>query len=215
MTRIISPSDGVRVSSVSGGSPGMGEFARVGDLLGGAAGVLNQPSYTTLLNQGPLRRDLFTFTNLPVTITSVTTGRGVGGTKFFTFPKGWIRHHFTRGRLSFSIPAAQQEFVTDGTPEGDVGIGTVAPANADALGTDATDDDFGTAAAVNITTGYAVSGIVIPSEAAAAFDGTTTAKALFMNMAVDAADIDDSASVIYNVSGWLMVGWSFEGDTAV
>lgn len=207
----MTPSSLVRVSL---DAPGAGQAVRLGDALYTAQGSPVVPAtaaaYVSRLNQGPMVNDLFTFTNFPVTVTSVTTGRGVGGAAFFTFPRGFIRFEYCRALLTCSIAADQQANVTDGTPEGDIGIGTVAPANADALGTDATDDDFGTARTMDMTN-YTTSALAVATEAAATLDGTSAAKQAFINMAIDAADIDDGASVIVLVNGWVRLGWNFQG----
>lgn len=157
---------------------------------------------------GSVIKSVFTLDSFPVTVTSVTTGNGVGGTQFFDFPEGYIRHFGTTADLSIAV--TDQDDYTDGTPEGDVGIGTVAPANADALGTDATDDDFGTATAFTMSS-YAAT-VDIPPEAAANFDGTSTAKNLFLNALVDAADIDDDASDNLLFTGTITVHWANLGD---
>ena len=157
---------------------------------------------------GPFIKSVFTLTSFPVTVTTVTTGNGVGGTKFFDFPEGYIRHFGTTASLAIAV--TDQGDYTDATPEGDVGIGTVAPANADSLGTDATDDDFGTAAAFTMDT-YAAT-VTIAPESAANFDGTSTAKDLYLNALVDAADMDDDASDNLLFTGTITVCWMNLGD---
>jgi len=188
----------------------MGEAFQLGDALGGAGPGEVPLSTVSVLNQGPLRRDLFTFTNMPVPVVSVTTGAGVGGKKFFDFPPGFIKHFSTRGILTVSVAAAKQADFTDATPEGDVGVGTAAPADADALGTDATDDDFGTSTPLTMS---AYSGAVtIPTEAEAVFNGSATSIDLYVNVFIDAVDIDDSTTTEVLVNGWLLVCWMNQGD---
>lgn len=156
-------------------------------------------------------KTVITLTNTPVSVVSVTTGNGVGGTKIYDFPAGYIRNHGCVANLAISIATANQADFTDATPEGDIGIGTVAPANADALGTDATDDDFATATAFTMSA-YADSSVTLPPESAANFDGTSTAKDLYVNVLVDAADIDDGATSEVLISGTVTVLWSLIGD---
>jgi hypothetical protein len=157
---------------------------------------------------GPYIKSVFTLESLPVTVTSVTTGNAVGGTQIFDFPAGYIRHFGSTADLSIAV--TDEDDYTDGTPEGDVGLGTVAPANADALGTDATDDDFATATAFTLS---AHAGAVdLPPEAAANFDGTSTAKNLFLNALVDAADFDNDAADDMLFSGTITVCWMNLGD---
>src|SRR5690606_36434790 len=138
---------------------------------------------------GVLHQTILTLTNTPVAIAAVTTGNGVGGTKVYDFPAGHINVLGTVGNLSISVAADEQENFTDNAPEGDIGIGSAAPANADALGTDATDDDYGTATAFTMASFVDSSVTVPPDSAAYKLDGTGTAKDVYVNVLVDAADI--------------------------
>lgn len=160
---------------------------------------------------GNFHTTTITLTNLVVSVVSVTTGNGVGGTKIFDFPEGRIS--FLGGSFigSISIAAAKQADFTDATPEGDIGIGTVAPANADAFGTDATDDDFCTGAAF-LMAAYADSDVRCASEPSAFFDGTTTPKDAYVNVLVDAADIDDGVTTEVLINGTVTLNWVFLGD---
>lgn len=160
---------------------------------------------------GPVKQTIFHLTDVAVPVVSVTTGNGVGGLKIYDFPAGQILHMGTIAQLSNRIATAKQADFTDATPEGDVGIGTVAPANADALGTDATDDDFATATAFTMSA-YADASIAVPSEAQASFNGRTTPIDLYLNHLVDAADIDDGTSSEILYSGKITVNWMNLGD---
>lgn len=159
---------------------------------------------------GVLQKTILALTNVPVSVISITTGNGVGGTKLYTLPKGRVNFLGAHAELTLSIASAQQADFTDGTPEGDVGIGTLAPANADALGTDGTDDDFATAAAFTMA---AFAGSVdCASEPNGHKDGSSTAVPIFVNMLVDAADIDDGVTTTVLVSGTVTVYWFKIGD---
>jgi len=108
-----------------------------------SAGRAEAPTVTAEeQGDGVLHKTILRLTNTPITVISVTTGAGVGGTKIYDFPQGRLNILGTMADLSFVIAEGDQADFTDATPEGDVGVGTVAPANADGLGTDATDDDF-------------------------------------------------------------------------
>jgi len=152
---------------------------------------------------------VFTFSNLAVSVVSVTTGNGVGGTKFYDFPEGYIRVLGCTADLSLDTDV-DGDF-TDATAEGDIGIGTVAPANADALGTDATDDNLATAATITMSA-YADASVVLAPEAALNIDGTTTPVDAFVNILIDAADIDDGVTTDLFVSGSVTLVWSMVGD---
>lgn len=159
---------------------------------------------------GILQRTILRLSSLPVSVVSVTTGAGVGGSKIYDFPQGRINVLGTMADLSVVIAAADQADFTDATPEGDFGVGTVAPANADALGTDATDDDFATAAALTMAAYSAT--VQCPSEAALHFNGITTAIDMFANILIDAADIDDDTTSTVYVSGTIVITWINLGD---
>lgn len=161
---------------------------------------------------GPFRQTVLTLVNTPVAIVSVTTGAGVGGTKVYDFPAGHINVLGTVGDLSIAVASAEQANFTDNAPEGDIGIGSAAPANADALGTDATDDDFATATAFTMAAFEDASVTLPPDAASYKLDGTGTAKDVFVNVLVDAADIDDGVTTEVLVSGTIRICWLALGD---
>lgn len=158
-----------------------------------------------------VHKTVLTLTSTPITIVSVTTGNGVGGTKVYDFPEGRILVLGCMADISLAVAAAKQADFTDGTPEGDLGVGSVAPANADALGTDATDDDMGTATAFTMTA-FAAANVKIPSEASIQFDGTTTPLDAYLNALVDAADIDDDTTTEIEATGTITLHWINLGD---
>lgn len=159
---------------------------------------------------GILHKTILRLSSVPVSVASITTGAGVGGAKIYDFPLGRLNVIGTMADLTAVIAEGDQADFTDATPEGDIGIGTVSPANADGLGTDATDDDFATATAITMA---AYSGDVqCPSEASLQFDGTSTAKDMFVNMLVDAGDIDDATTTTVYVSGVVIITWTNLGD---
>lgn len=178
-----------------------------------ANGVLEAVTGLSVENHGagPFCRTVFTLVDMPISVVSVTTGNGVGGTQLYTFPAGRIIHFGSMANLSVRVATAKQADFTDATPEGDLGLGTLAPANADALGTDATDDNFATAAGFTMSS-YADTSVVLPSEATAHYDGTGTAIPLFLNALVDAADIDNDVTTEILVSGTITVTWTNLGD---
>ncbi|MCK5236711.1 MAG: hypothetical protein KAR06_06970 [Deltaproteobacteria bacterium] len=162
------------------------------------------------IGDGVLKRTILRLASVPVSVVSVTTGAGVGGTELYGFPLGHLNILGCIADLSCVIAAGEQADFTDATPAGDIGIGTLAPANADALGTDATDDDFATAVALTMAAYSSNSQLV--SEPALLMDGTSTAKNLFVNLLIDAADIDDDTTSIVYVSGVIVLTWLNLGD---
>jgi hypothetical protein len=160
---------------------------------------------------GLINKTILDLGSTPVSVTSITTGAGVGGTKIYDFPQGRILMLGCMADVILTIDAADQADFTDATPEGDLGIGSVAPANADALGTDATDDDFATAVAFTMAA-YSDPSVQAPSEASLQFDGTSTPLDMYVNLLVDAADIDDGVTSTVYVSGKVICHWINLGD---
>ena len=166
----------------------------------------------TVVEQGDgvNHKTILTLTATPLTVISVTTGAGVGGVKIYDMPEGYIKIMGCVSDLSIGV-TTEADF-TDSTPQGDVGIGTLAPANADGLGTDATDDNLGTATAFTMTAFVATADV--PPEADLAFDGTATAMDILVNALVDAADIDDATTTDLEVTGTITINWINMGDFA-
>lgn len=156
-------------------------------------------------------KTVITLSSVALPIVSVSTANGVGGLKIYDMPEGHIKILGGSAKLSISVATANQADFTDGTPEGDLGIGTVAPANADALGTDATDDNICTATAFTMSS-YADSSVNLPPESDSLLDGSTTPVDIYLNGLVDAADIDDDVSSEILVSGTVTLVWQQLGD---
>lgn len=182
------------------------------DVVDGPA--VGTPSVLTCTSEevgdGHLNKTILRLTSVPVTVVSVTTGAGVGGTELYGFPEGLINMLGCVADLSCVIAEGDQADYTDATPAGDIAVGTLAPANADGLGTDATDDDFATAVALTMAAYSSNSQLV--SEPASIMDGSSTAKNLFVNMLIDAGDIDDDTTSTVYVSGSIIVTWLNLGD---
>ena len=159
---------------------------------------------------GIYHQSVFTLTAFSIPVTSITTGVGVGGTTFYTFPEGMTRFEISQGNVTISVAAGQQADFTDNTPEGDFGIGSVAMENTDSFGTDATDDDFSTGAPIDMVAFS--DDLVMNTEAAGNFNGNTTAIKLNANVLIDAADIDNDVVTSVKLTGVLRVTWTFGGN---
>ena len=172
-------------------------------------GTKNGSTVTCVENgNGVLHKTVLTLASTPLSVVSVTTGNGVGGVKLYDMPAGYIKVLGCTADLSIAVET-EADF-TDGTPEGDLGIGTVAPANADALGTDTTDDNIGTATAFTMSA-YAAT-CDVPPDGDVYLDGTSTAVDVYLNALVDAADIDDDTTTNLLVSGTVTLVWVNLGD---
>lgn len=179
-----------------------------------SVGVGSVPSVTGNIvavefGNGSVHKTVLHLNNVQVDVVSVTTGNGVGGTTIYDFPEGYISIIGATADLSIGV-GTQADF-TDGTPEGDVGLGTLAPANADALGTDATDDNICTSTAFTMSS-YAATVDLPPDAATINIDGTSTAVNLVLTALVDAADIDDDTTGELLFTGTATVVWSNLGD---
>ena len=160
------------------------------------------------MGSGLFHQTIFTLASVIIpTATTADTEIAVGGIKIYDFPAGAILRLGCQADLSSLVVAADQSKLADNASEGDFGIGTVAPANQDALGTDATDDDWGTAQAY-VNTVHADADIEIPSEAVGIHaDGTLD---LILNGSIDAADITNTGSAVtvgIEMSGIITVTW--------
>lgn len=176
------------------------------------AGAKNGSTVTVVeRGDGVTHQTVLTLASTPCPMASVTTGAGVGGVKVYDAPEGHWRLLGATASLSLFIASANEADFTDSTPEGDYGVGTVSMANADAFGTDATDDDICTGITFTMTA-FAQAAQGLAPEAAANFDGTSTAKDIFVNVLTDAADIDDGVTSEVEVSGTITLTWINLGD---
>ncbi len=207
----LSALDRIAIQRASQGQPeGSQEFHTLGALgitpqtdngdVGTTAGLSRSSSQGQKMETSPL-------VNVPIVPTAVTTSIGVGAVKIFDFPRGFIGRVSCRASLAISIPdTAERAKVLDATPEGDLGVGTVAPADQDALGVDATDDDWATAAPFTMAA-YASPAVALATEAAGVHDGSVTPIDLFVTAQIDAADINDGQSVTCVLNGTVWFTW--------
>lgn len=201
----------VTAASLVGPLTGDSAGTHTGAVVPGAS-LLTAGTGVTIVETGAgnFRTAVLTLTNVALPIVSVTTGAGVGGVTLATAPEGYLYIMGCVAALTWAVPASEQADFTDATPEGQLGIGTLAPANADALGTDATDDNLATAADI---TGSSFAGAVnLASEAPLAYDGSETAMPIVLTGLIDAADIDDDATSSINVSGTVTLNYLVRGD---
>ncbi len=175
--------------------------AGVGTVAGAGVSVVEKGS-------GVIHQTIFTLVSVIIpTATTADSEIAVGGIKIYDFPAGAISRLGCQADLSSLVVAADQSKLADAAAVGDFGIGTVLPANQDALGTDATDDDWGTAVAY-VNSSHIDADIEIPSEAAGIHaDGTLD---LNMNGSIDAADITNTGSAVtvgIEISGTITITW--------
>ncbi len=171
----------------------------------GAATTLTGMSVTEAGN-GVVQKTTFTFTNWTPTIADLTVGVG---TKIYDFPEGRIFILGSTGTNTFTTTS-----VLASTLNASVscrwGVGTVTQTNA-TLATTEQDLLPVTTFTSSATIAVANTGTTGALAAAAAFDGTATAKDAFFNISVPTAtDIDADATV--QVNGSVTITWINLGD---
>ncbi len=157
---------------------------------------------------GLLHQTVFTLASVIIpTATTGDTQIGVGGIKIYDFPAGAILRLGCQADLSSLVVAADQSKLIDGATPWKIGFGSIIPANQDALGTDAADDDWGTAVQAN-NSAHIDADIEVVSEAVGIHaDGT-----LDLNMSADIpdAEITDTGGAVtigIEISGTVTVTW--------
>lgn len=156
---------------------------------------------------GIMHKTVFTLVNAKIPQVSSGAAVGVGSLKIYDFPTGAIFRMGLTADLALTIATADQADFTDNTPEGDIGIGSLTMGNADAFGTDATDDDWGTGVTYAMTA-WADADVAINSEAALMLNDGGTDADLFLSALTDDADFDDSTtSDGITVNGTITVLW--------
>lgn len=172
------------------------------DGVGAKAGALN----TATEALGHVQKTTLTLAAQPVTITfEVGDDSGHGALKLYDFPAGRILVLGVVADLSVNVHASAN--IAD-TGSGDLALGTTGTAD----GTlNSTDVDLLPSTAI---TDPMVAGVGTAKGALAAsaqFDGTTTAKDLYLNLAFDAGDVTTADGEAL-VSGTIVVTWINLGD---
>jgi len=171
----------------------------------GAATTLTGMSVTESGN-GVVQKTTFTFTNWTPTVADATTGVG---TKIYDFPEGRIFVLGSTGSCTFTTTSVLASTL-NASASSRWGVGTVTQTNA-TLATTEQDllpvTTFTSSATINVAN-TATTGALA---AAAAFDGTATAKDAYFNISVPTAtDIDADATVAIN--GSVTITWINLGD---
>jgi hypothetical protein len=154
---------------------------------------------------GPNRLTRLTLTGRTVTMTDEAGVVAYGGTKLYDFPTGAIR--ITGVGVSLTVTKSGAGINDDF--DGDWGIGTATAGNNNALAT--TEQDIvATTATTQAVAG--VTSIAFPASSATvvSFDGTGTAKDLFLNFLID--DVDQDGGGTLSVTGTIDITWQYLGD---
>jgi hypothetical protein len=165
----------------------------------------------TEMGTDAMRRTRLTLVDVPCPMTSITTGNGIGGVDVYDFPEGFLQILGTVADLGISVDTGNQADFTDGTPEGDIGIGSVIIVDPTAFSTDAEDDDFAAGVAL-VMSAFDSPSNPMGTQASQLADGSTTPVTLNVNALIDAADIDDGVTSEVLINGTIDVVWSLIGD---
>lgn len=151
-----------------------------------------------------IHQSVISLASTPVTVAN-TTGASFGNLKIYDLPAGRILVLGVTANLSFDWSAS--DIVATGS--GDFSLGTTGTSDATLDGTDV---DLLPSTAM---TDPFVDGVGVGTGALAAsaqFDGTSTAKDVYLNMIIDDADVDDAASDDVLVTGTVTITWINLGD---
>lgn len=153
---------------------------------------------------GAIQKTTLTFTSLGVTVAN-TTGASFGSQKIYDFPLGRIL--ILGGRALLTFTWAGTGIAAAGS--GDASLGTTATADATLGGTDV-DIMASTAMIDPFVLGVGALGaaglggnLITPTT----FDGTATAKDMYLNLICDDADVSDADSSVITVNGTITFSW--------
>lgn len=156
-----------------------------------------------------MHKTVLTLDETPVQLTDEAGVVAYGGVKVYDFPAGAILILGATADLSLGINAAGVNSDWDG----DFGLGTTTAGNDNTLST--TEDDILPSTATPQAVNNAVANCHGQSTAAenVVFDGTATAKDLYLNILVDDADHDvTNTNTAIEASGTITVHWMNLGD---
>lgn len=169
---------------------------------------VGDPSVSTVkakhVQLGPLCITTLTLDNVPQTITNTTAE--YAGTKIFDFPEGRIAVLGVTASLKQKTTSALATTIASGAT-GAIALGT---ATASATSLTGTMVDLLPSTAYTSSTTINVAGTAVGAALAATaqFDGTTTAKDVFLNTAIATGSADGTQTI----SGTIVISWLQLGD---
>lgn len=166
------------------------------------AGDVNGTTVTATQSYGEVHKTVITCADTPVTITYGGSGtNSVGGVKIYDMPEGRLLVLGVVVEDMTVDPTEANGFA--GTDGGDFALGTTVVSGA-TLAT--TEVDLCPATSIDAITNVVDSALA----ASAQFDGTTTAKDVYVNFLVDADDITNSAALTFDAT--VEITWMSLGD---
>lgn len=173
------------------------------------AGAAVAPATGSLVTRhvqfGPMCQTTLTLNNVPQ---AVVNGTEYQGTKIYGFPQGRLLILGVTATLQQKTTSAIASTLNSGT--GAISLGTVTASNVSLTSTmvDLLPSTAFTSSTVINTAGTAVSAALAAS---AQFDGTTTAKDVYLNTAY-ATTTDVDADATQTISGTIVISWIHLGD---
>lgn len=190
---------------------GIGNAAANGSATGTAkVGTVNGTGVSVVESGfGNFRTTTFTLSGVTMALTDEASTVAYSSLKIYDFPQGYIYIQSAVADLTFTADAAG---VNDDW-DGDFGLGTAAAA-ADASLTNTEDDILPTTAvAAGAKDKIGVADGVSTASEHVIFDGTTTAKDLYLNVLVDDVDQDVTSTPTNLVAaGTIVLNWIYMGD---
>ena len=168
------------------------------DKAGAAVAPASGEIVTKHVQFGPFCQTTLTLNNVPQ---AVVNGTEYQGTKIYDFPQGRLLVMGVTATLQQKTTSAIASTLNSGT--GAISLGTLDSTMADLLPSTA----FTSSTVINVA-GTAVSGALAAS---AQFDGTTTAKDVYLNTAY-ATTTDVDADATQTISGTVVITWCQLGD---
>lgn len=176
----------------------------------GTTAVVGEPSVSTVTAKhaqfGPFCQTTLTLTDVAQ---AVVNGTEYQGTKIYDFPEGRLHVLGVTATLQQTTTSALASTL-NASSTGAIGLGT-ATASATTLATTMVDFLPSTAFTSSATVNVAGTAVSAALAANAQFDGTTTAKDLYLNTAY-ATTTDVDADATQTISGTIVITWINLGD---
>lgn len=164
---------------------------------------------------GRFHTTVLTLADTPiVTNGGATNAIQYGGVKVYDFPTGLIQMMGCLAALTIDMDSSMSGYFNDGTPEGDLAVGSTIANSAEALGSSDTSDDDMIDAFAYTMAAFAVATAAegVSVTAPAVFNGTSGALDANVNITIDASEQPAAQAVTLLISGTIILNWMFCGD---
>ncbi len=175
------------------------------DKAGAAVAPASGEIVTKHVQFGPFCQTTLTLNNVPQ---AVVNGTEYQGTKIYDFPQGRLLVMGVTATLQQKTTSAIASTLNSGTGAISLGTATASSTTLDSTMADLLPSTAFTSSTVINVAGTAVSGALAAS---AQFDGTTTAKDVYLNTAY-ATTTDVDADATQTISGTVVITWCQLGD---